>query len=50
MQDCNPAIKMTKEPFDDPCIPTEYEMAYEHYSFHALCQNAITLLQSVTKK
>ena len=49
MQDCNPAVKITKEPFMEPCIPTEYKKAYEHFSFHALCQNAISLLQSVTK-
>jgi len=50
MQDCNPAVKMTKESFEEPCIPTEYKKAYEHFSFHALCQNAISLLQSVTKQ
>jgi len=38
------------ELFNDPFIPTEYKNAYEHYSFHALCQNAITLLQSVAKQ
>jgi len=41
---------MTKEPTDDPCIPTEYKNAYVHYLFHALCQNAITFLQVVAKK
>jgi len=48
--DCNPSVKMTKEPFDEPCIPTEYKIAYKQYSFHALCQNAITLLQAVAKQ
>jgi len=43
MRDCNPAIKMTKK-------PREYKEAYKHFSFHALCQNAISLLQSVAKQ
>jgi len=40
---------MTKDLINDPCIPTEYKDSYEHYSFHALCQNAITCLQIVAK-
>jgi len=49
MQDCNLAIKMIKEVFKEHCIPTEYKKAYEHLPFHALCQKAISLLQSAAK-
>jgi len=49
MCDCNPATKMMKDPINDPCIPMEYKEAYEQFSFHALCQNAIIFLQVVTK-